>query len=284
VVAPLGRCDAVADISAKLPMVVIAELLGIPERAEELFDMSNRMIGAVDCSPEERMASGMDASMALVALGAELATEKRERPDDSVLSAYINGTLDVDGEDTEQPDDETVCTFLLLMTVAGNETVRSATSQGIWALSEHPSQRDLLVADLDARLPGAIEEILRYRAPVRAMRRTTRKRVEIDGTTIEAGEKVVMHFSSALHDENVFDDPDRFDITRSPQSVQLAFGYGEHYCLGSNLARLQLRSIFREIYSRIPDIHVDGPLVRQPTPLVEGLLSMPVAYTPESQG
>jgi cytochrome P450 len=280
-IAALGHCDAVEHISARMPMTVISELLGIPERGEELLRLSNRMIGAVDTPDEVRLADSMEASLLIALLAVELATEKRTRPDDTLMSAYVNGTLDAEDIDTAPPTDEDVGAFLLLMTIAGNETVRTATSQGIWALHEHPDQRDLLVSDLDTYLPGAVEEILRYRAPVRAMRRQALHKVELGGQAIEAGDKVIVHFSSALHDEAVFEEPERFDITRQQPSLQLAFGYGEHYCLGANLARLQLRSIFEEIYTRIPDIALDGPPVRQVTSLVEGLLSMPVRFTPE---
>jgi cytochrome P450 len=280
-VAPSGRCDAVADISARMPMTVIAELLGIPEHAEDLFTCSNRMIGAVDTPPEETLANAMEAAMLLVALAGEIAAEKRARPDESVMSAYVTGTLDADGVDTTPPTDDEIMAFLLLMSLAGNETVRTATSQGIRAFAEHPAQRDLLVSDLDAHLPGAIEEILRYRPPIRALRRQAVRPKEVGGHAFEAGDKVVVHFSSALHDESVFEEPAAFDITRELPTHQLAFGFGEHYCLGANLARLQLRTIFREIYSRIPDIRLDGPPVRQVGSLVEGFLSMPVTFTPE---
>lgn len=281
-VAPLGSCDAVRDIAATMPMTVIAELLGIPERSAELFDISNRMVGAIEVAdPRDRAERAILAVIEIQLLGQKLAGEKRAHPDGSLLSAYVNGGLDdIEGGHAGCTDDETGW-FLLLLTAAGNETVRTATAQAILTLAEHPDQRDLLVGDIDGHLDGAIEEVLRFRSPVRAIRRTTTRPVDLGGVHLPEGEKVVCHFSSALRDERHFDEPDRFDITRPPPGQQLAFGFGEHYCLGASLARAQLRAMLREIYTRIPDIHLSQPVVRQPTPLLEGLLAMPVEFTPE---
>ena len=283
-VAGLGSCDAVHDIAAPMPMTVIAELLGIPERSRELFDISNRMVGAIDVAdPRERAERATTASIEIQLLGQQLAAEKRAAPDGSLLSAYVNGGLEgAEGVHEGCTDDETGW-FLLLLAAAGNETVRTATAQAIRVLADHPDQRDLLVADIDGRLPGAIEEILRYASPVRAIRRTSTRASELGGVSLPGDAKVVCHFSSALRDEEQFDDADRFDILRPIPSQQLAFGFGEHYCLGATLARLQLRTILREIYTRIPDIHPSGRAVHQPTPLLEALLSMPVEFTPESE-
>ena len=127
-----------------------------------------------------------------------------------------------------------------------------------------------------------MEEILRYRSPLRSVRRTAAADTEIAGQPISEGGKVVCNFTAALRDPRVFDEPDVFDIAREQPRTQLAFGFGEHYCLGANLARVQLQSVLREIYSRIPDIHPSDEVVHQPTALISGLLSMPVAFTPES--
>jgi cholest-4-en-3-one 26-monooxygenase len=280
-VAATGACDGVTDIAAPMPMRVIAELLGIPERTQQLFDVSNRMVGAVDSAPEERALDMTLAGAEIHALGLELAGEKRAAPDDPLLSAYDTGGLDGADHHAGATDDE-VGWFFLLLAVAGNETVRTATGQAIRSLADHPDQRDLLVADVDGMLPGAIEEILRFRSPVRAIRRTAMAATEIDGAPVGERDKVVCHFSSALRDERQFDRPDVFDITRPIPKIQLAFGYGEHFCLGASLARLQLRTILREIYTRIPDVHPVGEIVGQPTPLLNGLLAMPVEFTPET--
>ena len=280
-IAHRAACDGVADIAAPMPMQVIAELLGIPEMHRQLFEISNRLVGAVDTTPEQRAADSTIAAAEIHSLGVELAAQKRDTPDSSLISAYVNGNLD-GVEDYAGCTDEEAGWFLLLMAVAGNETVRTATSQALRVFAEFPAQRDLLVSDLERHIPGAVEELLRYRAPIRSLRRTATTDTQIDGTTVGEGDKVVCNFSSALRDERQFDKPEVFDITRPTPSIQLAFGYGEHYCLGANLARLQLRTILREIYSRIPDVHPVGPVVWQSTPLFEGLLHLPVEFTPES--
>ena len=282
-IASKGTADGINDIAAPMPMRVIAELLGIPERGEQIFEISNRMVGAVDApDPETRRNLALEAALDIHLLGQETAREKRGSPDGTILSAYVNGTLE--GVEGDQPGatDEEAGWFMMLMAVGGNETVRTATAQAIRILAEWPDQRDLLVSDLDRHIPGAVEEILRYRAPLRSIRRTASTDTEIDGQTVAEGGKVVCNFTAALRDPRVFDDPDTFDITREQPRTQLAFGFGEHYCLGANLARLQLQVILREIYSRIPDIHPSGEVVHQPTPLIAAMLRMPVAFTPEA--
>ena len=281
-IAPNGTADGIRDIAAPMPMRVIAELLGVPERGEQIFDISNRMVGAVDAEPEARHELAMEASFEIHLLGQEIAREKRGSDDGTIISAYVNGTLKgVEGEQRGATDEEAGW-FLMLMSVAGNETVRTATAHAIRILAEWPDQRDLLVSDLDRHIPGAVEEILRYRSPLRSVRRTANADTEIDGQPISEGGKVVCNFTAALRDPRVFDEPDVFDITREQPRTQLAFGFGEHYCLGANLARVQLQSVLREIYSRIPDIHPSGEVVHQPTAFISGLLSMPVAFTPET--
>ncbi len=281
-IAHKGEADGVYDIAAPMPMRVIAELLGIPERGELLFEISNRMIGAVDVEPEVRAQMAMMGGAELHLLGQEMAREKRGADDGTLLSAFVNGTLDgVEGEQRGATDEEAGW-FLLLMAVGGNETVRTATAQAIRTLAEWEDQRDLLVSDLDRYIPAAAEEVLRFRPPVRNIRRTATSDVEIDGQPIPEGEKVVCNFTSATHDQRIFDNPEVFDITREQPKTQIAFGFGEHYCLGASLARMQLHVILREIYGRIPDIHPSGEIVHQPSPLMCGILSMPVAFTPES--
>ncbi|MXW96404.1 MAG: cytochrome P450 [Acidimicrobiaceae bacterium] len=281
-IAPNGTADGINDIAAQLPMRVIADLLGVPERSEQIFDISNRMVGAVGGGPDTRLEQSLEAALEIHLLGQEIAREKRGSDDGTVMSAYVNGTLEGVEGDQRGATDEEAGWFLMLMSVGGNETVRTATAQAIRILAEWPDQRDLLVSDLDRHIPGAVEEILRYRAPLRNIRRTANAGTEIDGRPIDEGDKVVCSFTAALRDPRVFDEPDVFDITREQPRTQLAFGFGEHYCLGANLARLQLQVILREIYSRIPDIHPSGEVVHQPTALFAGLLSMPVAFTPEN--
>ena len=282
-IAPLGTADGINDIAAPMPMRVIAELLGIPERGEQIFEISNRMTGAVDATdPEIRHEMSMEAALEIHLLGQETAREKRGAHDGTVLSAYVNGTLDgVDGDQQGATDEETGW-FLMLMAVGGERDGPHRHRTG------HPHPGGVAPTSvsswcrtLDRYLPGAVEEILRYRAPIRNIRRTANADTEIAGQPIAAGGKVACNFTAALRDPRAFDDPDTFDITREQPRTQLAFGFGEHYCLGANLARLQLQVILREIYSRIPDIHPSGEVVHLRSLLIAGLLRMPVAFTPE---
>jgi cytochrome P450 len=178
--------------------------------------------------------------------------------------------------------DEEAGYFLLLMSVAGNETVRTATSHAIRLLSEHPDQRELLAGDVNRYIEPAIEEVLRFASPVNALRRTATCPTAIGSQGIQTGDKVVMSLPSALRDERTFEHADRFDITRTPSVHQIAFGHGEHYCLGANLARVQLKAILSEIYTRIPDIHLVGKPTYQRTTFLAGVLNMSVAFTPEA--
>jgi cytochrome P450 len=165
--------------------------------------------------------------------------------------------------------------------VAGNETTRTVTTHGMRLLCEHPDQKERLLSDVDRFLPGAIEEMVRFNPPVIHFRRTVTEPTEVRGVAMDRGAKVVMFYPSANRDEDVFDEPDRFDVTRDP-NPHVSFGIGEHYCLGANLARMQLRCIFREILNRIPDIETSGEVKRLRGNFVDGVKSMPVRFTPEA--
>jgi cholest-4-en-3-one 26-monooxygenase len=169
--------------------------------------------------------------------------------------------------------------FMLLLTVAGNETTRNTTSWGMWALMQNPEQYQALVDDPDAKLDRAIEEILRWATPVYHFRRTAAEDTEIHGQAIAAGDKVVMWHTSANRDDTVFDDPFRFDIDRWPNKHIAFGGGGAHYCLGANLARMELKLIFREILERIPDMRLAGDVEMLRSNFIGGVKHMPVTYT-----
>jgi cytochrome P450 len=163
--------------------------------------------------------------------------------------------------------------------VAGNETTRNLLSGGLLALIEHPAERAKLRAD-PALLPGAVEEMLRWVSPVMHFRRTATRDTEIRGRRIRAGDKVVVYYVSANRDEDVFVAPDRFDIRRTPNE-HLAFGVGTHFCLGSSLARLEIRILFEELLRRLPDIELAGPVRRLRSNFINGIKEMPIRYTPD---
>jgi cholest-4-en-3-one 26-monooxygenase len=274
-----GSCDFVVDLASELPLQAIAEIMGVPQEDRHLiFEWSNAMIGADDPEFEGGAEGAHAASGALYAYVNELAKERHRDPRDDIVTKLINA--EVDGEKLSELEFDM---FMLLLSVAGNETTRNTTSWGMWALMQNPDQYAALRDDPDAKLPSAVEEILRWASPVYHFRRTTTAPTVIQGREIAEGDKVVMWYISANRDEAVFDDPFRFDIDRVPEE-QVAFGGGgHHFCLGANLARMELKLIYRELLERIPDMH----LVAEPDILrsnfIGGIKRMPVEFTPGSR-
>jgi len=275
-VARKGSCDFVTELACELPLILICELMGIPEEdRKQIFDWSNALIGTDD--PEMSTgANAMESATQMWLYSNALAQRKRENPDDTLISKYLHG--EVDGMKISEFEFNN---FFLLLSVAGNETTRNGTSQFMRLMFEHPDQFALLKTDVDRLLPGAIEEALRFAPPVLAFRRTALEDTEIRGVRIAKGDKVVMSYPSANRDEDVFPEPDRFDIRRSPNH-HLSFGIGEHFCLGANFARMQLRCILREVITRLPDIRMVAPPKFQRSNLIQGIREMRVEFTPEN--
>jgi len=272
-VAAKGECDFVTEVASELPLLVIAELMGCPaEDRDKLFAWSNQMIGFED--PDFANETGAtDAMGEMFEYAGHLAKLRRDDPRDDLTSVLLDA--EVDGEEL---DELAFNMFFMLLILAGNETTRNAISGGMVALSEHPDQRAKLAADLSL-LPSATEEILRYVSPVISMRRTVTRDTEIGGQKIAENEKVVMFYPSANRDPEIFDRPEVFDIQRDP-NVHLAFGWGPHFCLGANLARAEIRTIFAELLTRLPDIEVSGPVSRLRSGTVNSIKSMPVRFSP----
>jgi cytochrome P450 len=274
-VAPRGRCEFVTELACELPLILICELMGIPpEDRRKIFDWSNHLIGSDD--PE--MSEGIDPTGAATQMwlySNELAAKKRAHPDDTLISKYVNG--EVDGERITEFEFNN---FFLLLSVAGNETTRNATSHFIRVMDQHPDQFALLRSDVDRWLEPAIEEVLRFSPPVMAFRRTALEDTEIRGVSIAKGDKLYLSYPSANRDEEVFERPEEFDITRE-KNDHIAFGIGEHYCLGANLARMQLRAILREVVTRLKELRVVEPPSIQRSNLIHGIKSMWVEYEPE---
>jgi cholest-4-en-3-one 26-monooxygenase len=270
-----GQCDFVIDVASELPLQAIAELMGVPqEDRKKLFDWSNRMIGIDDPEFEGDRDSGTVAAGELYMYANELAAEKRKDPRDDIISRLLGAEIEGDKLSETEFD-----MFFLLLAVAGNETTRNATAHGMKALMDNPDQFAKLVANPEL-LPTAIEEILRWATPVLHFRRTALKDYEIGGKTIEAGDKVVMWHISANRDETVFDDPFTFDIERSPNEHIAFGGGGPHFCLGANLARMELRLIFDEIIRRMPDARLDGETEYLRSNFIGGIKHMPIRFTP----
>jgi len=275
-----GPGDFVAEVAMPLPLEIICSMMGVPREARpDVVAATNVLIQATG-DPEYESPDGRDRAAVLVeqlsylqGLAAELARDRRVRPADDMVTALV--TADVDGEALTDVD---VGRFFALLVTAGNETTRNALSHALVFLTEHQDQRDLLLADLDERLPGAAEEVVRYATPVTWMRRTVKTDVDLLGRTYHAGDRVVMYYISANRDESVFTDPYSFDITRSP-NPHVGFGApGPHFCLGAHLARREITVMLRELFTRLPDIHTTAPPVRQPASYVNAITELPCAF------
>ena len=273
-----GQCDFVIDISAELPLQAIAELMGVPaEDRHKLFEWSNRMIGIDDPEFEGDRESSGAAAAELYMYANSLAAEKRQQLTDDILSKLLGAEIDGD-ELTETEFDM----FFMLLAVAGNETTRNATSHGMRALLDNPDQFDKLKANPEL-LPSAIEEILRWATPVLHFRRTAMEDYELGGKQIKKGDKVVIWHISANRDETVFEDPFRFDIERTPNDHIAFGGGGAHFCLGANLARMELNLIFNEILRRVPDMTSAGETEYLRSNFIGGIKHMPVTFTPSAR-
>jgi len=274
-VAPLGACDFVQKISCELPLQVIVELVGVPAAdRHRVLDWTNIMIAFDD--PEYGAASpeaGQMAAAELFMYANALAEEREKNPKDDLVSVLMHA--EVDGERLTRA---AFSAFFMLLLVAGNETTRNLISGGMLALIEHPAERARLMADR-ALLPTAIEEMLRWVSPVNVFQRTALRDTEIGGQHIRAGDMVALFYASANRDEEIFEEPNRFDIARTPND-HLAFGIGPHYCLGANLARLEIRVMFEELLRRLPDIELAGEPERLRSYFINGIKRMPVRFTP----
>ena len=276
-IADKGEADFIAAIAAPFPIETLAELFGVPSSdGPKLFEWSNAVVGEDD--PELR--SGQDyidrCIMDMAIYSAGLWAERKAAPGDDLISMLAHS--DVDGGMSME---RYLSTFILLV-VAGNETTRNSISGGLLALDETPDQRAALLNDLSLLQNGAAE-IVRWVSPVLHMRRTAIEDTEIRGRRIAKGDKLVMWYCSANRDEEVFDDPFRFDLARADAKKQLGFGTGQHTCLGNRLAELQIRVMYEELFSRLPDIRLAGPVRRLRSNFISGIKEMPVVFTPEKK-
>jgi cholest-4-en-3-one 26-monooxygenase len=276
-IAKRGECDFVVEVAAELPLQVIAEMMGVPdEDRHKIFDWSNRLIGSEDPEYNVSRDEAIGAATEMFLYSSELAAEKRKRPGDDIISALLQA--EVDGHiltDTE------FNLFFQLLAVAGNETTRNLISHGMLALIDNPAEREKLMADRSL-LPGAIEEMLRCASPVMYMRRTATSDFELRGQKIREGDKVALWYIAANRDEEVFEDPHRFDITRDNANYVAFGGGGPHFCLGANLAKLEIRVMFEALLDRLPDIELAGEPQRLRSNFINGIKHLPVQFTPTS--
>jgi cytochrome P450 len=218
----------------------------------------------------------MNASLELYAYAQSLADDRRARPMDDIVTTLV--TAELDGE---KLSDIEFNVFVLLLSVAGNETTRNLISGGMLALMENPDQKARLLEDLDGLLPTAVDEMLRYVSPVQYFRRTATADTELRGIPIKAGDKVTIWYGAANRDEEVFADGQSFDVGRSPNEHIAFGGRGPHYCLGASLAKMEIRVMFEEILTRLPDMRMVGEPERLRSTLIAGIKHLPVQFTPE---
>ena len=274
-----GVCDFVEEVAALLPLQVICEMMGVPEEdRRRIYVIGNSMVGAEDpeLQADGKPRTQQDAQAAFAEMffyAGKLLEKARNQPGDDLATALVNAELD--GERLSENDFNF---FFLLLLIAGNETTRTVTSNGMLALIDHPDQLDDLRRNPDL-LASAVEEILRYSPAVHCFRRTATGETELRGTRIRENEKLVLWYPSANRDEEVFIEPDRFDIRRQPNE-HLAFGVGEHFCLGANLARLELNEIFRGIVERLHDVELADKPRRLRSNFINGVKEMKVRFRP----
>ncbi|HEX3946657.1 MAG TPA: cytochrome P450 [Acidimicrobiales bacterium] len=272
-----GEADFVTDISAELPLQVIAELLGVPhEERHNMFDWSNRMVGSEDPEYGITAEDALQAAMELYGYASELFGKKRIDPHGDLMSALTQ--VELEGERLSDMELEL---FFLLLTVAGNETTRNLMSGALHAFFQFPDQWQRLLGDRSL-VPSAAEEMLRFVTPVMNFRRTATSDLELRGTALKEGDKVVFFHASGNRDEDVFENGDLFDVGRDP-NPHIAFGGGgPHFCLGANLARIEIRVMFEHLLDRLPDIHQNGDVQRLQSQFINGVKHLPVAFTPSA--
>ncbi len=279
-VAPLGAADFVPAVAAKLPLKIICDMMGIPESQYQfIFERSNVILGAGD---PEYVPEGNDIAAALLTAGMELAQlvqelgqQRRENPADDLTSALVNANID-----GETLTDQELGSFFILLVVAGNETTRNAISHGLKLLTDNPDQKQLWLSDYEKYAPTAVEEIVRVASPVMFMRRTATRTAELNGREFSEGDKLILFYWSANRDEDVFTDPFTFDITRDPNPHVGFGGPGPHFCLGAHLARREITVMFRELLTRLPDIHATEEPARLASNFINGIKHLPAAWTP----
>ncbi|MGO9158785.1 cytochrome P450 [Mycobacterium sp.] len=279
-IADKGEVDFVKEVAALVPMHNICDMVGIPEEYRRTVAYESQF---ADGWRDPRLLQGAEplarvfqTITTLREIADELIAARRRAPQDDLLTALVQA--EVDGE--RLTDDE-ISSFFNLLIIAGNDTTRQSTSHGMKALTDFPEQRAWLTADLDGRMPSAVEEIVRWATPIMTFRRTASRDTELGGQQITEGDKVVMFYASANWDTEVFHHPERLDLSRSPNKHISFGGGGIHHCLGGQLARRQLSATFRELLTRLPDIRTVGEPELGTGNFFHTVLSMTAQFTPE---
>jgi len=285
-----GEIDFVSDFAIHVPLIVIAELMGLdPSMRKQLHRWSDDMMAGEGRGPDDPSSQhSAQAALEYVEYILPLIEERRANPSEDLISiltgAFDEGTLDTGSgttlENMGELEVDDLIIFLIALLVAGNETTRNAISGGLLAFSRFPEERDRLIANPEL-IDTAVDEVVRYVSPVLSFSRTVTADHELGGKELKEGDKVLMLYQSANRDESVFTDPDRLRIDRNP-NPHLAFGFGPHYCLGANLARLEIKIVFEELFARLRDIRAVDPddLHRADNALVVAIERIPAVFTP----
>jgi len=270
-----GECDFVFDIAAWLPMIMIGDALGVnPEDRKQLLEWSDGMMRALTGDPNS-VDKATEAFIGYQAFASDAIAARRDQPTDDLMSVLVHAEVDAD----RLTDDEVIHESLLIL-IGGDETTRHVISGGMYQLLTHPDQRQKLVED-PSKIPTAVEEMLRWVSPIKNMARTVTRDTEVRGKTLHEGDKLLLLYPSANRDEDVFDDPFRFDVERRPNE-HVAFGFGTHFCLGNSLARLELLCMFEHVLKRLPDIELVDTAEPdyRPANFISGYEEMRVRFTP----
>ena len=292
VIAPMGECNLVQQVSQQLPIFTLSEILGIPEADRqklvswmEFLELAQyftyEMIkeqneGKTDSTPDPAMVDMFNAMVdEMFEYGRFILKNKRENPSDDLLSAIANAEIE-----GQQLSDEFLDGSWLLIIFAGNDTTRNTMSGGIKLLHDNPKQKEILLENYEL-LPNFINETVRCVSPVIHMRRTSLEETEINGQMIGPYEKISLWYGAANRDPEIFKDPDKFDILRENAEKHLAFGIGRHTCLGKPVALMQLREFYKQFLTRFSDFEVNGDWKVAPNNFVHAIQEMPIKFTPE---
>jgi methyl-branched lipid omega-hydroxylase len=280
-IGPKGEVDFVTECSSRLPLKVICDMMGVPESQYDfVFNSSNTILGLGDpeYTPDmdDPMPALMGAAMGLTQLATELAQSRQSEPTDDLMSALVHA--EVDGQKLAPHE---LGSFFILLLVAGNETTRNAISWGLKALTENPDQRKIWMDDFDVVQRHAVEEIVRYASPVMFMRRTvTRDGATLSGHEFKEGDKLMMYYISGNRDEDVFDDPYSFNVKREPNNHIGFGGPGPHFCLGANLARQEIKVMFKDLFQFLPDIEMAEEPQHLSSNFINGIKHLTAKFTP----
>jgi cholest-4-en-3-one 26-monooxygenase len=270
-VADRDEIDFVEEVAMEMPAQVICDMLGVPEADRKMVvGWSNTMVGFDDPYWQNTQEDGELAAAQIYAYCDELAEQRRQDPKDDILSVLVNADVDGDSLTTEELN-----MFFVILVVAGNETTRNLISHSVQALAEHPDVAAQL-RDHPEHWDTAVEEFLRWGTSIHNFRRTVMVDTELHGQALAAGDKVVVYYASANFDEDVFDDPFTLDITRDPNDHLTFGGGGEHFCLGANLARVEIKAMVREFATRFPDAQLVGEPLRMRSDFINGVNRMPM--------